>query len=549
MSRASGARARTITRRETPRRRIVVAFALLATAVGCAGRGTVPAPTDGHRPEPVAPIMMPAAQVAAPPDGRATVTYLADSAIGAPQWRNARWGVLILHATSGDTLYAHDAERLFMPASNQKLLTAAVALTVLGPEYRWRTPILLRGTLRGSVLRGDLLVVGTGDPSVSDSLRNGDALSAFDPIVAALAARGITRITGDVLTEGDAFTGITTGYGWEVDDLDSPYGAPTDELLFNEGLLRVTVSAGTTVGAKVHIARAPTTTYPALLNEARTRAPSDTGPRIRLVYDSSAAALRVTGTLAIGDSVRLSASYRHPNDAYRVALRERLMARGVKIDGAAAKATPASRRAIAARGTGAVSQPIDTLVVLESPTLREVLPRMQKPSQNQIAELLFRTAGRAVSGDGGADSARAVATRTLIALGVDSSQVAYRDGSGMSRHDYVSPRSIVQVLRAMHQAPWAASYREALPLAGVDGTIANRMRNGAAAGNAYAKTGTVDKARSLSGYVTSADGQPLIFSILANNFTASNREVERVQDLIVSTLAALPVGSVGAHAR
>ena len=135
--------------------------------------------------------------------------------------------------------------------------------------------------------------------------------------------------------------------------------------------------------------------------------------------------------------------------------------------------------------------------------------------------------------------------RTLALWGVTPEHLAYRDGSGLSRHDYVSPRAIVRVLDAMHRAPWAVTYREALPLAGVDGTMANRMKDTPAAGNAYAKTGTVDKARSLSGYVTSADGHQILFAMLANNFTVPNREVERVQDLLVSTLAGLRIGDSG----
>jgi len=150
-----------------------------------------------------------------------------------------------------------------------------------------------------------------------------------------------------------------------------------------------------------------------------------------------------------------------------------------------------------------------------------------------------------VSGDGSADSARAVGVRTLAGLGVDASEIAYRDGSGLSRHDYLTPRAIVKVLDAMRRSAWFDVYRDALPLAAVDGTIANRMKGTAAAGNAHAKTGTVDKARALSGYVTTADGHLVLFSMLCNNYTVANQEIERVQDLLVATIAASRVGSGG----
>jgi D-alanyl-D-alanine carboxypeptidase/D-alanyl-D-alanine-endopeptidase (penicillin-binding protein 4) len=142
------------------------------------------------------------------------------------------------------------------------------------------------------------------------------------------------------------------------------------------------------------------------------------------------------------------------------------------------------------------------------------------------------------SGDGSADSARAVAARTLAAFGVAPDELVYRDGSGMSRHDYVTPRALVTVLDAMRRAPTFLLFRDALPIAGVDGNLANRMKGTPAAGNVHAKTGTVDKARSLSGYVTTADGHLVLFSLLCNNFTVSSREVDRVAELLLNATAA-----------
>ena len=497
-------------------------------------------PVQPHVPEPVAPIMIPVVAVAAP-TAREIVRHITDSVLVAPMWRNARWGLLIIDATTGDTIVTHDADRLFMPASNQKLLTSAVALQQLGPDYQWRTPVLLRGHQHGGTWNGDLLVSGSGDPSFSDTLRSGDASSAFAPVVRALARRGITRITGSVLTVGDAFPGATTGYGWEYDDSDEPYGATVDELLYNEGELTLTVRGGRRPGVPLRVTRTPTATYPPLVMHGVTRAASARGARLRAAYDSIGATIEITGTLGVGDSARFSLAFRHPNDAFRAALREKLVGAGIRVLGRTStpREADALRERNSARAKRITVATMDTLTVLESLPLREILPRMQKPSQNQIAELLFRTTGRVVSGDGSADSARAVGLRTMAMWGVTSADVAYRDGSGVSRHDYVTPRALISTLDYMRRSPWFAVYRDALPLAGVDGTIANRLKGTLAEGNAHAKTGTLDKARSLSGYVTSVDGHLLLFSMLCNNFTVPNREVERVQDLLVSTLASL----------
>jgi len=176
----------------------------------------------------------------------------------------------------------------------------------------------------------------------------------------------------------------------------------------------------------------------------------------------------------------------------------------------------------------------------DSERFREILPPFLKPSQNQIGELLLHTLGLLRAGVGRADSGRAVIERQLAAWGADTAGFAVRDGSGLSRHDYVSPETIVRVLDAMRTHQDFRVFYDALPIAGVDGTIATRMRGTPAERNVHAKTGTVDKARSLSGFVTTADGRLLIFSFLCNNFTVPNREVERVQDAILARLAGAP---------
>jgi D-alanyl-D-alanine carboxypeptidase/D-alanyl-D-alanine-endopeptidase (penicillin-binding protein 4) len=508
-----------------PTYRLLALVPLLASAA-CTGAVRAPAaPVPAARPEPTPPPMTLAPAITT----RQRLQGVLDSVLAAPMWRNARWGVLIVDPVAGDTLVSHDADRLFMPASNQKLLTGAIAVERLGPDYRWRTPVLLHGRQRDGRWIGTLQVAGSGDPSVSDALQGGDARRAFAPVVAALAARGISRVSGEIVAVGDAFPGLTTGYGWAFDDFDEPYSAAVDELLFNEGVHTVVVWGGQRAGARVRTERRPTTAYPPLTVHATTRARGRAGAPLQLAHDSAGRTLVLTGTLPAGDSARLTVAYRHPNDAYRAALREALEEAGIAVE-----SKPVARRDTAGRVA-------DTLVVLESPPLSTVLPRVQKPSQNQLAELLFRTSGLVASGSGAADSARAVGQRTLAAWGITAADAAYRDGSGLSRHDYVTPRAVVKVLDAMRRHAAFDLFRQALPLAGVDGTIAGRLKGTAAEGNAQAKTGTLDKARALSGYVVAADGRLALFSLLANNFTVPNREVEKVQDLFVRLLAELPL--------
>jgi serine-type D-Ala-D-Ala carboxypeptidase/endopeptidase (penicillin-binding protein 4) len=266
---------------------------------------------------------------------------------------------------------------------------------------------------------------------------------------------------------------------------------------------------------------------------ATTRAREDTltarTAPLEILSDSIAGALVVRGTVPLGDSVVITRAYRHSNDAARMALRTLLVDRKIEVtDGVAA---PARART-------------DTLVVLTSPPLHEVHARMQKPSQNQLAEAIFKTIGREVTGVGTADSARAAVERHLLTWGIGPGEVAVRDGSGLSRHDYLTPRAIVRLLTVMQQQPTFDLFFASLPIAGVDGTIASRMRRTPAEGNLRAKTGTLDKARSLSGYVTTSDGHQLVFSMLCNNWAGSVRDVERVQDAVGAYLASVKMSDL-----
>ncbi|MBK6304867.1 MAG: D-alanyl-D-alanine carboxypeptidase/D-alanyl-D-alanine-endopeptidase [Gemmatimonadetes bacterium] len=179
------------------------------------------------------------------------------------------------------------------------------------------------------------------------------------------------------------------------------------------------------------------------------------------------------------------------------------------------------------------------LFSLMSPPLSQVLSYFEKPSQNQIGEILLRTLGRARANVGSADSGARVVRDQLLAWGAARDGFIVRDGSGLSRHDVITPETIVRVLDAMRRSPHFRLFYDALPVGGVDGTIANRMKGTPAQGNVHAKTGTLDMVRSLSGYVTTADGRLLLFSVLANHFTVPTREIERVQDTLAELLAGM----------
>ena len=435
-------------------RGILTCAALLA-ATGCA------ATAPGGAPTPTGPAPMRLAEF----------RHLADSLVLGPAFRNAQWGVLVVDAATGDTLYSHNAGKLFMPASNQKLLTGATALAQLGADYRFATTFAASGAVADGVLAGDLIVEPSGDPTFADVLWNGDHRNAFRAMADSLAAHGVRHVAGRLVRGATPFPDEPCGYGWEYGDLDDAFAACVQDLMVNEGARHI--------------------------------------PRARFA----------------GDTATTEVSIREMRGAWWSALRTAMVERGITAAGGvdtAGVADPAPRT---------------PLFTMRSPTLRVILAQMMKPSQNQVAEILFKTLGRERAGVGTADSGRRVVERQLVAWGADTAGFAVRDGSGVSRHDYVTPETIMRVLDAMRRSPNADAWLASLPIAGVDGTIRNRMRGTPAQGNVRAKTGTLDKTRSLSGYMNTADGRLLMFSFLCNAFTTPNAAVERVQDTILVTLA------------
>ncbi|MDQ6829962.1 MAG: D-alanyl-D-alanine carboxypeptidase/D-alanyl-D-alanine-endopeptidase, partial [Gemmatimonadota bacterium] len=261
--------------------------------------------------------------------------------------------------------------------------------------------------------------------------------------------------------------------------------------------------------------------YPRLIVRMTTVA-APAGVQLSVDDDTIAGTITLSGTIALGRDTLLAIAYPQPRDAFLAALRTALRARGVVI-----RARPTTIPPPAAR----------PLFVISSRPLRDLMPMMEKPSQNQMAEILLKTLGLERGGAGRADSGAAVVGRQLAAWGASDDGFVVRDGSGLSRYDLISPETLVRVLAAMRRDSSFAVYYEALPIAGVDGTMRNRLKGTAAQGNVRAKTGFISNARSLSGYVTTADGRMLVFTALCNNWTARRSAIDAMQDAIALRLA------------
>ncbi len=476
------------------------------------------------------------------PHTRAALVRAIDSMVNAPEFRTTNWGLLIVDPLARDTLYALNHTKLFIPASNQKLVSSSVMLEQLGPDYRFRTVVAARGPVAEQTVSGDLAIIGRGDPTASDHMK-GDAMLPLREIADSLWQRGIRRITGNVVAAGNAFPGPVAGFGWSWDALDQTSFAGVDELLFNEGLSTLRIRPGANAGDPAIIETKPSKTFPLVKNAVTTIAPTPpaagatsgrgggrggrgggSGTRVSAYHDTLTQQVVVRGQVALGDSAGVTITQHDPDAAYVAALSEALREKGITVAGQSG--TPETEHA-------------DSLFTMMSVPLREILPAILKPSQNQIAEVFLRTIGLERTGIGTADSGRRVVERQFTDWKIPSDGYVVRDGSGLSRNDLISPEAVVGILDVMRRSPNFDLFFQSLPIAGVDGTIRTRMKGTPAEGNLHAKTGTLSMVRSLSGYVKSADGRLLEFSILCNNWIAPQASVDRVADAIGVALAEL----------
>lgn len=490
---------------------VVCRLLALASVAGCAAGGGAPA-----GPGPASPAAALRAEL--------------DAIFADPVFQNAHWGVIVQSVETGEILYRHNAEKLFMPASNMKLVTAAVALARLGPEHRFQTQVAARGKiLHDGTLDSDLVVVGGGDPAISARFFGGDPLAVFRMWADSLRARGVARIRGNIIADHDLFDDVHLGPGWAWDALHEDYAAEIGALLYNEGVVRFKITPGDSVGAPARVEMQPFTRYLRVRNDIVTVADS-TGLAVRVERRPFANDARLSGAVWIRrDSVIADVAAHDPTMFFVTVLTETLRVAGIGVVGGTldADSLPGER----ARDL------LTTLFVHSSPTLAEIAKPFLKISQNQIGEMLLRALGAIETDTGSVETGRRVVEGTLNRWGIAPQHYLIADGSGLSRYNYLSPEMLVRLLRVMARRPEFAAYYDALPIAGVDGTLEFRMRGTRAAGNARAKTGFISNARALSGYVTTLDGELLAFSMLANNFSVPVPAAEYLQDLAVERMA------------
>lgn len=442
-------------------------------------------------------------------------------------------GIKVVSLNSGTVIFEHNAEKYFMPASNMKNFTVAAALEKLTPDFKLATTILspTKPDSEGTI-KGDVVIVGGGDFSISYSFHDGDRLRSIDRVVDALIAAGVKRIDGNLIGDDSYFKGSVFPPGWEWDDLQWYYGAEVSALPVNDNVVSLSVkpsSVGSTCTARIQ----PFNFVMRVANRCMTVAAGS--PRtLQIEKRIGENLIEISGELPVGnEGFDNNITVSRPAEMFASLLKQRLEEKGIKVSGRG-YAVPSGQEPL--RSTEVITR-------VESPNMAVLAARTMKPSQNMYTEVLLRTLGeeerkKALLRPGQNPSSTELGIRAvsdfLKNAGIPEDGIIQFDGSGLSRHNLVTPSAVAGLYVYMaKQSRYSQAWRESLTIGGVDGTLRNRFRGTRGEANVRGKTGTINQVSALSGYVRTAAGEELVFSMLVNGVPETRTRVGLIDEIVL----------------
>ena len=483
-----------------------------------------------------------------------------EAALGEAHAQRAYWGVLVADRDTGETLYELNADHFFRPGSNTKVFTTAFALATLGSDHNFMTTLATRISLPDDGrLAGDLFFIGSGDPDLSNRKfpyagkveRDGPVEKILIELADAAVAKGLKEVDGDIVADDSIFPYDPYPAGWSVGDLFFTFGAPVSAIAFNENSISIEIRPGDHLGDRAVILVEPGVAIDSFGHEISTSAAGEK-PDFSVVRRPGLGFILLRGSIPLGHApVKLDLAMTDPAETTARALKQLLVARGVRVTGGTRveHAVPPDRNAsgevsLAPRGGANSSNLMLILVKHFSPSLLESVRLTNKISQNLHAELFLRDVAVAKTGVGSTDVGLKLEQEFLKAAGIRDGDAVLVDGSGLSQNNLVTPRAMTAVLLYALGQPWGADFLSTLPIAGVDGTLENRMKGTAAAGQVQAKTGTLEHEHSISGYATTLRGEHLVFAIFGNNHPQRGHDamapLDEIAVAMVETLGTVP---------
>jgi D-alanyl-D-alanine carboxypeptidase/D-alanyl-D-alanine-endopeptidase (penicillin-binding protein 4) len=497
--------------------------------------GPVPSPQPVDPGNPPVRNGAPGRATSSPPTTLAELLSRIQEIVRQPALEPGFFAIKIVSLDTGNVIYEQNANKFTRPASNMKLYTVAAALDRLTPDYHFITSVYAKEKVDDGKIKGDLIIYGRGDPSLAARFNNGDYFKGINDVADRIVAAGVKRVKGDLVGDESYFSGAPLGGGWEWEDLQWADGAQVSALTINDNVIDVTVKPGEKAGAPLVCTTAPGP-FIAIANRGTTSARGGKSD-LRLYRAVGANVLEISGSLPVGDNgFEGKVAIPDPALAFVTMLRDVLTKRGAKVDGRVrtidARSGSGTIVPIAGSITALVSninetptpRPLVEIASLQSSAFSVIAAQTLKPSQNLYTELILRRLGTPTLSEGRtSEEAGLIVVRDFLRqAGVSESDLVINDGSGLSRNDMITANATVQLLTFMSKHRYFATFRDALPIAGVDGTLRTRMKGTPAEGNLRAKTGSLNSVASLSGYVTTAGGEHLVFSMMLNNYPSAS---------------------------
>lgn len=455
-----------------------------------------------------------------------------------PELRRGTIAVKIASLNSGKILFEDSAEKYVMPASNMKSFTIATALEKLTPNFRFVTSVFASASPdETGTIKGDLTIFGRGDISFSTAFYEGDYYKGLDALADKIVQSGVKKVEGNLVGDESYFSGSAIPSGWEWDDLQWYYGAEVSALPLNDNALDLSVKPASSVGSLCLVQLQPLNTIYRVINNCRTVS-ANSKRDLNVKKDLDQNVLEVYGTLPVGDKGFTNyLTVSHPSELFVSLLKQRLQQKGVTVTGQTRVIGAKEKSLMTATSTAA---PVE-ITKLESFPFSLIAAKTMKPSQNLYTETILWTLGEemnkmsAPNNSISADKGLTVVRNFLQQIGIPEGGIVQYDGSGLSRHNLVTADALVRLYTYMgKQSRFSMDWRNSLTIAGVDGTLKNRFVGTSGAGNVRGKTGTIDQVSALSGYVTTAAGEQLVFSVIVNGVPNSRTRTATIDEIVLN---------------
>jgi D-alanyl-D-alanine carboxypeptidase/D-alanyl-D-alanine-endopeptidase (penicillin-binding protein 4) len=457
-------------------------------------------------------------------------------------FKSAHVGIAIQSVKNTTPLFLYNEKKRFVSASNMKLYTVAAALLSLSPDFTYETKVMANGAVTQGILKGDLIIVASGDPTISGYFNNSNPTQVFEDWSNALIQKGIIKIDGDIIIDNAYFNDSPFGAGWHWDDMPHCYSTAKDAFSFNNNCIALTISPGNKIGAPAIITIEPKTGYVTVSGNITT-AGENSGADINAGYTNDSKTIVISGKIPLNhkSSIKYLAA-KNPAEFGAFVLRETLLGNGIEVNGNIV-CTRDSCSQIKDTKTFAINEGQSfqtTLTIYRSPKLSEIIKVINKISNNLYAENLFLTIAKKRHKEGNSEEAAIAVQEILKKAGLNLERLYMVDGSGLSRFNLITPHETVQLLSNMARSLYAEAFYNSLAISGEEGTLKDRRKGTSTSTlmNIRAKTGTMTHVRNLSGYVTTNNGELLAFSFLCNNHDVPRTAIDNLYDRILARLAA-----------